>query len=430
MQIDSGSNIAFYGDVINNGTLTDESALVALSGSNALSIRGDSVVIFNNLEINNTSTSGISLQQKVHIRGEVIFTQGIIYSTATNYLVFNNLATATAASNNSFVSGPVFKTGNQAFTFPIGNGSEYAPVAISAPMLDTDQFKAEYFAEDAGLLFNPESKDDSLHHISGCEYWQLDRTAGISEVNVTLSWATRSCGVGNLADLRIAHWDGANWKNEGNGGTTGSTLAGTIISSNPLVNFSPFTLASISKDNTLPITLLSFEGICLDYETVLKWQTASESDNDYFTLEYSTNTKDWEMITEIAGSGNSNSTKNYSYTFKQAPSGNVFYRLKQTDFNGDFEYFPIVEVKSCVKDLADIELKVFPVPTTAIFNLSFNKPLDQITYMKIYNTLGRSVFSSDNFHSIIDLSDHPMGIYFVQITLRSETITKKIMIER
>ncbi len=115
-----------------------------------------------------------------------------------------------------------------------------------------------------------------------CEYWTLDRIAGTSNVTVNLSWNTQSCGVTNLSDLRIVNWNGTQWKDKGNGGTTGTVAAGTIITTTSVSVFGPFSLASMTKENPLPIDLIHFNGECENNNTILNWETGSELNNNFF----------------------------------------------------------------------------------------------------------------------------------------------------
>src|SRR3989344_3689005 len=223
----------FFGNVTNNGTLTDSGTVVTFFSPSAQTIDGSSVTTFNNLTLNNASVSGITLGQAMNVRGILVFTDGYLVTTATNILGLTGTASVSGASNNSFVSGPAFKTGDQPFVFPVGKNVVYAPIAISAPVLTTDVFTAECFQTDPDALYSVISLEAGLDHVSQCEYWMLDRTTGSSDVTVELSWDTRSCGVTNMADLRVARWDGTQWTNKGNGGTTGTLAAGTVVSSAP-----------------------------------------------------------------------------------------------------------------------------------------------------------------------------------------------------
>src|SRR5690606_40482994 len=79
---------------------------------------------------------------------------------------------------------------------------------------------------------------------------------------------------------------------------------------------------------------------------LITWGTISEKENDFFTLERSTDGKTFDIITTVDGAGDSNKKLSYSFEDKLASAGMNYYRLKQTDFNGDFEYFKIVGVNN------------------------------------------------------------------------------------
>lgn len=95
--------------------------------------------------------------------------------------------------------------------------------------------------------------------------------------------------------------------------------------------------------SALPIELISFDGEKQNNYNLLNWSTASETNNDYFTLERSIDGENWEAIKQIDGFGNSSSIIYYSYEDYDFEYTTNYYRLSQTDFNGDNNYFnPIV----------------------------------------------------------------------------------------
>jgi len=98
----------------------------------------------------------------------------------------------------------------------------------------------------------------------------------------------------------------------------------------------------------LPIELLSFNAeYNSDFSTVdLNWSTLTETNNDYFTIERSYNGLDFEPIAYIEGAGNSNSVLNYEYTDFEKPSQLTYYRLRQTDFDGQTTVSDLVGVMS------------------------------------------------------------------------------------
>ncbi len=97
---------------------------------------------------------------------------------------------------------------------------------------------------------------------------------------------------------------------------------------------------------TLPIELISFDVFNENGIIILKWETATETNNDYFTIERSTDAINFEPIAEINGAGNSNTSIKYSYSDNSPIPGVNYYRLKQTDYNGDFEYFQKVSINN------------------------------------------------------------------------------------
>lgn len=301
------------------------------------------------------------------------FTNGVVSSSSSAYIIISNTATVSGASNASYVDGPIRKVGNQAFTFPIGGAfagvPNYQPATISAPSNNTHHFTAEYRAADPNGSYNVNSLDATLNHISRNEYWIINRTNGASNVNVTLSWDGSSGGVTNMAQLRVARWDGTTWRDHGNGGTTGANAAGTVITSAAVTTFaatSPFTLASTTSNNPLPIELVNFEAIPNETEVNLVWATASEKNNDHFSLERSADGKTFTELVQIPGAFNSSILKNYNWNDVRPLSGYSYYRLRQVDENGDFTYSPVRSVLFAAKDPLSV-FTVYPNPSNGTF---------------------------------------------------------------
>jgi hypothetical protein len=103
--------------------------------------------------------------------------------------------------------------------------------------------------------------------------------------------------------------------------------------------------SNLLPSNPLPIELVDFTARSTSEGVVLEWKTASEDQNDYFGLEYSTDATDFSTVYQMAGAGYSNSPITYQYLHSGIPDGNLYYRLKQTDFNGAFTYSPVISVR-------------------------------------------------------------------------------------
>jgi len=223
---------------------------VIFSGSGVQTITADSTgtIAFKDIEMNK-SGGYLSLGHSVSVSDSLIFKNGLI-QTDNFAVVLKDNAKLGGVSDTSYVEGRVKKVGNDAFTFPVGKNGHYRPISMSAPSSTSDEFLAEYKNENSDDLYEHDSADASINEISTNEYWNLDRVAGTSDVDVTLSWDDMSCAFDTLDNLRIAAWNPAwggtgGWIDLGNGGTTGDTAAGTIVTSSGSTVYGPFTLASV-----------------------------------------------------------------------------------------------------------------------------------------------------------------------------------------
>ena len=370
------------GTVIFNGTAAQAITTALAAGET-----------FNNLTINNASATGVTMSSKITMAAILTLTDGLLYSTAANLLTMNAGSSIGDVSNNSFVSGPVAKIGSTNFTFPVGKDAKYRPIDVTS-LSGSETFTAEYFHADPNSVpYDVTSKDAILNHIGRCEYWILNRAAAVNAF-VTLSWDGYSCGVDNLTDIAVARWNGATWKDHGNGGTTGAIdpATGTVISSALVTSFSPFTLASKgSGTNPLPVELLSFDAYPNGNLVDAIWSTASEMNSDYFMLQRSKEGIDFEDVKKINAEGNSTITKNYSSVDQEPYEGVSYYRLKQVDLNGEFAYSNIAEVNIEVGGI--VNFSVYPNPAVDKVNISIEGSKGSEVLIVVYDILGREYFS-------------------------------------
>ena len=208
----------------------------------------------NRLTASKTADKAMTFLAPVTAKTFVTFTTGYLKTDAINLLKMEDNTASSGAGNASHVIGPITKTGDDAFTFPLGNGTARNTLSISAPASTLDAFTASY------TRANPQAAGDttmlaaSIDHLSRSKYWLLARTAGTSSVTVTLGYNQPNSGVvTNQSELLVAHWNGSTWLNEGNGGTTGTPFSGTVASANPIATFSPFTIDSSTAAGPPPI---------------------------------------------------------------------------------------------------------------------------------------------------------------------------------
>lgn len=345
------------GTIANSGTCTATSGKIGWVGTAAQTLASNTFAsnTIHSLILNNAN--GLTLGSSITVSNNINLVSGLI-NTAANTLILNSTGSITNGGVNTYVNGNLRKVGNQAFTFPIGNNGKYAPISISAPANATDHFTASYTNANPNSLYSTASLGSGLNRVSTVEYWQLDRTNGTSNVDVTLSWdATRSGGITNLSELRVARWNGSQWTNQGNTATTGNASNGTIKSS-VVSSFSPFTLGSSTANNTLPVNLLSFTATFENGSAKLVWQTINEVNNDYFNVQHSKDGINWSVIIKVNGK---NAVLNDYQTVHTNPiNGKNYYRLQQFDKDGKVTYsvIRIVDVNKVKSTIL-----VYPNPT-------------------------------------------------------------------
>lgn len=380
--------------------------------------------------IRKTGGANVTLTSPIRLNGSnqsIEFSSGLVISSNTNLLEIGDNVTATGANANSFVSGPVRKTGNDAFTFPVGKNGKFAPISISAPSNSSHHFTAEYFATNPNSLYNVNSKSATLATVSTAEYWILDRTSGNSNVNVTMSWnSTRSGGVSNTGHLRVARWNGTQWQDHGASNVSGNTSAGTLTTSAAVTSFSPFTLGSTNSSTQLPVELISFTASKAIAGIELKWTTSSELNNAGFEVQRSADGFKFSTIGFVDGNGTTNLLNHYTYIDASPIRGVNYYRLKQVDFNGTFEYTSVVAEQFTLP----VQVTIFPNPTTEKLYIESTWPINQI---KVFNSIGEmmpvEIFKKDNLTEI-NVNGLKPETYFVQVVQGTSIQTKRFVVKK
>jgi len=181
------------------------------------------------------------------------------------------------------------------------------------------------------------------------------------------------------------------------------------------------------------VELLEFDGEVKDEGNSLFWSTASERDNDHFTLMRSVDGENFEPINTQQGAGTSNITNHYGFLDETAPNGFSYYRLDQTDFDGTTSRSNIVVLWR--GEVNNSTINIDPIPATNIINLSYLTESNTQVEIQIFDAIGRLV-KTEKIEVIeginqqqINISTYSTGIYFLSIQNGEETITKKFVKE-
>ena len=187
----------------------------------------------------------------------------------------------------------------------------------------------------------------------------------------------------------------------------------------------------------LPIDLISFQTKSIGNSKVMaEWKTASETNNDYFTVERTKDGIHFEDVCIVKGSGNSTSTKDYSSIDPHPFKGISYYRLKQTDFNGETSYSAISAVS--IDDESELNFSIYPNPTQMDDSqyLQFAGNANEIIAIEIYDVTGKvisdkRIMLDSSGNASIELKHHfSQGMYFVKATTPGgKSINQKLIVK-
>ena len=184
---------------------------------------------------------------------------------------------------------------------------------------------------------------------------------------------------------------------------------------------------SLTVNNVAPVKLISFTAIPYNDSVAVYWTTASEKNNAYFTVEKSSDGIYWQNVSTILGAGNSNTLINY-ISYDNAPfEGTSYYRLKQTDTDGNYSYSEIVVVN--FNDALAFQL--FPNPTSSDLHLKVASPL--VYSVSCISISGESIALSPVSQvlneTVYDVSGLSSGMYFLIIQTPDKKISKKFIVQ-
>ena len=237
------------------------------------------------------------------------------------------------------------------------------------------------------------------------------------------------------ANLKAQRFDeSSSWDGWGPGGT--ATAASNFVTSTsvaPAHFFRSWVL--VDNSSPLPIELISFQGSCNENKIMLNWSTASETNNDFFTLEKSQDGINFQPFTFIDGAGNSNKILNYTAADFNPYSGTSYYRLMQTDFDGTSRYSDVIAANPCPTiNRLDSVANAFSDGTGAI-TIQISSINENQYDISIYDLMGKRVFtvhekvSAGQNEFKFDISFLSKSIYMISISNDLSVFTKKVSLD-
>ncbi len=177
----------------------------------------------------------------------------------------------------------------------------------------------------------------------------------------------------------------------------------------------------------LPVELISFSAKAIDSQVALSWITATELNNSHFDIEYSQDGVNFRAIDEVIGNGTTQEKQEYSYIHTAPANGANYYRLKQVDFDGAFEYSDIrvVEIERTGK------VVINPSAAIAEITVQLTETTGDNNQIGIYDMMGRTVLMT-NFDGALntktlDISNLQKGYYVVRVQAGNQVFTERFM---
>ncbi len=369
-------------------------------------VTGDGLpATIHNLTINNSTYA--TLTNTVSINNILYLTSGQLITGSNEAIVINAATTSiTGHSATNYVRGNLRRYVNStgSYDFPLGTAAyyEFANLDLTSSagftnilgtFVNSNPVNPSYPLSSLTILGTP--VDSMLNY----GYWTLSPNAAMSSgtYSVTLKEKGYTNTAYNPACYAVLKRNNAtsSWQSVGtHSNSTQSENSGIVTAvRSGLSSFSHFGIGKHSGIGGLPIELISFDARYSDAVVELTWSTASEINNNYFTIERSSDGRNFEVLKNILGAGNSTTINNYSESDLNPLQGWSYYRLKQTDFDDSFTYSEIVSVNSKSEDVESIEgiITVMPNPFETSFVISYSVKASSEVLFQLINSSGQMI---------------------------------------
>ena len=444
----------------NGGTFTPNLGTVLINSTTAVQVIGGTLpTTFDNLTFNNTfvTTSPqitFGRNQNVNLLftftlgkvdlGGFTFTLGTGATAGTVGTLSYGASNARFLGNGTFTrwlrTGTTIANGNVAGAFPMGDLTQqyYTTLYVSAPAT------APVTGGTISVTYSDPYSTTPVAFLDGAtpiqirndEVWSVSTANGLAggTYNLRADRTFAGAAVAAVSDLRLTLFGGVV-------GTAGVN-AGTVLI--PQANRTALTMANLTNNfyissinavaSPLPIELLDFNALVCNKEVCLDWATASETNNDYFTMEKTKDGSNFEYVTTIDGAGNSTSILNYSTIDNSPYEGVSYYRLKQTDFDGNYSYSDLKMV-----NFSDTEFSfnLFPNPSDgANINVALSANVGEEVLVVVYDATGKETYSKiiitqdsgENIYAIDPSTKLASGMYLISATSKQEVVNKKLIV--
>ncbi|MBS1551636.1 MAG: T9SS type A sorting domain-containing protein [Bacteroidetes bacterium] len=246
----------------------------------------------------------------------------------------------------------------------------------------------------------------------------------------------------SIGQVGLRGLDNTDYNNRTNSSTLNwnTSMPGTSNAATSELNSTVFPVSGLTYIwdgicGLLPVEMSLFNFSVNRRDVTLNWTTASETNNSHFDVERSEVNGQWLMIGTVKGNGTTVSSMDYSFKDRDLNTGRYNYRLKQTDFNGNFKYYNLnSEVYIGIPGKFDL-LQNYPNPFNPSTIISYDLPYDVKLSLKIYDMSGKSVstivneFQTAGYYSInFNGSNLASGMYIYNLKANGINLSKKMLL--
>jgi subtilisin-like proprotein convertase family protein len=445
---DSKGELTVCGNFTHSGTFTSNSkGIVIFNGTAAQTYTRTGSGELNNVILNNTAgTATLTLANDLTLGtgGSFTFESGKVITGANNLIIKNTEASSLSGHNSSrFVQGNLRRYINTgvptSYDFPVGHSTKGYQLAnvnfTTAPSTIT------YLTAN----FNTYAVLPSALNLSECMatynqsalnngYWDIaanNTQNNVGSYNMTL-YNTNYSNAYSGFTIMSQHNGSSTWALVNGDGSAGTCVISpvTAVERRNMKGFSKFGVAQ--SLSVLPIELLSFDAVYNGVSTDVNWATASETNNDHFIIERSTDAQEFSVLGKVpskAKGGKSTSTLNYTLNDPNVKKGTYYYRLKQVDFDGKLTLSSVAMVVVDDKEA----LTVIPNPTDNVAEIAYESHALGFALLKVYDTRGRLVLAKElvcskghNTYSL-DLQKEMSGMFYIVLSVGEKVYNTKLL---
>ena len=372
--------------------------------------------------------------EKFYIRNSAVASLSGYGATGATSKFFTSALWRESVNGNSYDLPVGYSSGATAAT---GEGVQMATIAVTgATGSGALESKFNFGGASATPISicpgapTPEAQD--VDAILNNGHWMISNGAGnISEYSITLDPADYTALTGP-GDYTIVQ----------NGGPTGmdpcdGSITGLSITHAGLTSFSKFEVGASTDGAPLPVELLTLTAYPIENEFIrVDWTTASELNNEGFEVQRGIDGIEFSAESWVDGNGTTTAMHDYNYDDYEVEYNQLYYyRLKQIDHNGDYEYSHVVSAM-ITKDGEGFITTLYPNPTVNSSTLGVQATKEQAGTIKVYNVWGQLITNqaveirAGTNEYVINTEHLASGNYYINLELQNQVVNHKLIVNK